>query len=159
MGSPGEVFGTILGHAKFGPNFEPNLEPFLKGSSVASAGCAKPLRHSLGGTDRVWRARFSTPAPRRGGGRIEPAEPGAPPTPPCLLGRLRLHVGDLVNPFDHCFFYTQRQRITQARLRAHGGNLVSLFAHYVCEVVRTPLKSLFFVSILLTFFCTKNTKR
>ena len=31
MGMPGEAFGTIFGHAKFGPNFGPNLETWLSG--------------------------------------------------------------------------------------------------------------------------------
>ena len=41
---------------------------------------------------------------------------------------------------------------------AHGGNLVRLFAHYVCEVVRTPLNSMFSVKILLMFSAQKATK-
>ena len=66
LGRPGEAFGTTFGHAKFGPNFGTNLDALLVVSWWASAGCAKPNMHSLGGTDRVWRDWSSTPAPCRG---------------------------------------------------------------------------------------------
>ena len=55
FGEPWGGLGRHLGPLLGMQNLKQILDKFWTDVRWASAGCAKPLRHSLGGTDRVWR--------------------------------------------------------------------------------------------------------